>query len=132
MSETNEIRLKHITRIDNHNTHGWYVRVQKNGVKFEKLFSDLKLGGKDWALFCAMIYLDEAIEKLMRLKSSKPKVHLRRCKKRSRGYEYEVFEISWCPEPNRRIKKSFSIKKYGEEKAFKKAKSWVKAIEEKL
>ena len=132
MAEEQDVKIKHITRIDSHNTHGWYVRIQKNGVKSEKLFSDHKLGGKDWALIKAMVFLDEEIERIMKLKSSKPKVHLRKCKKNSRGYTYEVYEISWCPEANRRIKKSFSIKKYGEEKALKKAQSWMKAIQENL
>jgi len=123
-----ETQVKHITRIDSNNTHGWYVRVRKRGLKFEKLFSDLKHGSKDWALMKAVVYLDLCIDKIEKHKIDTNTAKIRRAKKFSRGYEYDVFEVSWTPEPKKRKKKAFSVKKFGEDKALKKAESWAKAV----
>lgn len=123
-----DAQIKHVTRIDSGNTHGWYVRIRKRGKKFEKLFSDLKHGSKDWAFFKAILYLDECIEKIDKHKSTLELARIRRATKFSRGYEYDVYEVSWSPEPNSRKKKAFSVKKYGEEKARQKAQSWAKAV----
>jgi len=125
---TTEIRIKHITRIDSGNTHGWYVRIRKRGKRFERLFSDLKHGSKDWAFFQAVLYLDECIERIEVHKSAVESARIRRAKKFSRGYEYDVYEVSWIQSARARKKKAFSIKKYGEDKALKKAESWAKAV----
>lgn len=45
--------LKHISRIDNHPNHGWYVRVSFYGKEYTKLFSDVKWNGKEGALEAA-------------------------------------------------------------------------------
>ena len=123
-----EAKVRHITRIDSNNTHGWYVRIRKRGLKFEKLFSDLKHGSKDWAFMKAVVFLDNCMEQIEQHKRETNTAKIRRAKKYSRGYEYDVFEVSWSPEPRMRKKKAFSVKKFGEKKALQKAESWAKAI----
>lgn len=54
-----EICMRGISRIDSGSTHGWFVRGYRNGKTYSKLFSDLKLGGKDKALAKAATYRDD-------------------------------------------------------------------------
>ena len=65
MIETN---LRGITRIDSKNTHGWYVKISYEGkIVSTKLFSDIKLGGKDVALAKAVKFRDRIFLKKLRL-----------------------------------------------------------------
>lgn len=48
--------MKGISRIDFQHTHGWFVRVYREGVTHSKLFSDKKYGGKTQALKRAQAY----------------------------------------------------------------------------
>ena len=126
------MKYKYVTRIDSVNTHGWYVRVHRQDVKYEKLFSDLKYGGKDWALIKALIFADVSLEKMNKNNPKKIIPRIYRMKKKSRGYEYEFYEVAWTPEPYKRKKKAFSVSRLGEEKARKKAESWANEISRKL
>lgn len=126
------MKYKYVTRIDSVNTHGWYVRVHRQGVKYEKLFSDQKCGGKDWALIKALIFADESLERMNKDNPKKITPRIYRMKKKSRGYEYEFYEVAWSPEPYKRKKKAFSITSLGEEKARKKAESLANDISKKL
>ena len=58
---------KGISRIDSGSTHGWYVRRYKNGKTYNKLFSDLKCGGKRKAKKEARQFRDELYEKLAQI-----------------------------------------------------------------
>ena len=56
--------LSGITRIDHENTHGWYVRKTLNGKQKSKLFSDLKLGGKNKSLTLALSFRDQLVKEM--------------------------------------------------------------------
>lgn len=58
------IKVKHVTRIDSLNTHGWWVRFSRCKIKKQKFFADLTYQSKDWAFFQAILWLDENLEKL--------------------------------------------------------------------
>jgi hypothetical protein len=54
----------HITRIDTGNTHGWMVRVRREGVRHHHFFSDGVHGSNQRALEEACIYRDELLVQL--------------------------------------------------------------------
>src|SRR5690606_7736611 len=63
----------HITRIDiepsekypkRHPTHGWQVRVRRDGRRLSKFFADARHGGREGALEAAVLYRDHLIEHL--------------------------------------------------------------------
>lgn len=53
-----------ITRIDSHDTHGWFVRAYKAGKTTSKLFSDAVYGGKNKALKEAMDFRESLVKRL--------------------------------------------------------------------
>ncbi len=124
---------KGISRIDSGSTHGWFVRGYKNGKTFSKLFSDLKCGGKAPALEMARQYRNELHTELEQMES-KPRSRriayrdarnstgvLGVCKTRKKGPNgtiNEVYSVTWRPEAGVQKCTSFSIKKYGDKKAF--------------
>jgi len=127
-------RNKGITRIDSGSTHGWWVRGYKNGKTYSKLFSDRKCGGKRKAQKEARQFRDELYEKLAKI-PTKPRGRrivyrdvrnitgvLGVCRLASRspsGTIIEYYSVSWRPSPGEQKCTSFSIRKYGEQKAFK-------------
>ncbi len=124
---------KGISRIDSGSTHGWFVRGYKNGKIYSKLFSDLKYNGKNKALSMAREFRDGLYEDLKKI-PSKPRgrrlvfrdsrnttgvLGVSRTSKRSPGGAVnECYSVSWRPEPGVQKCTSFSIRKYGEKKAF--------------
>ncbi len=124
---------KGISRIDSGSTHGYFVRGYRNGKTYSKLFSDLKCGGKRKALQLAKEYRDSLHSELEKIP---PKPRGRRivyrdsrnatgmlgvCKTRKRspnGTVNECYSVSWRPEPGVQKCTSFSIRKYGDKKAF--------------
>ncbi|MBL8152173.1 MAG: AP2 domain-containing protein [Blastocatellia bacterium] len=131
---------KGISRIDSQDgrTHGWYVRVFFKGEKRVKLFSDSVHGGREKALEKAIRFRNKAEKELGKprtdrivitaTKRSKTTgiVGLRRRREKaatkSGELRYrEMYEVWWCPEPNKVAKRSVSINKYGEEEAFRRA-----------
>lgn len=124
---------KGISRIDSGSTHGWFVRGYRNGKTYSKLFSDLKCGGKRKSLQMAKEYRDQLHEELAAI-PSKPRSRrvvyrdsrnttgvLGVCKTRkvsTNGTVNECYSVSWRPEPGVQKCTSFSIRKYGEKKAF--------------
>ena len=125
---------KGISRIDSRATHGWFVRGYKNGKTFSKLFSDLKLGGKTKALDMATAYRNELHSKLEKVPKKERARRIVYRDRRNRtgvlgvcriakgsadGRVYESFSVNWRPEPGVQKSTSFSIRKYGEKKAFR-------------
>jgi len=124
---------KGISRIDSGSTHGWFVRGYRNGKTYSRLFSDLKCGGADEALEEARAYRDKLHGKLEEL-PQKPRARrivlhdvrntsgvlgvCRTTKKSPSGSINECYSVSWRPEPGVQKCTSFSIRKYGEKKAF--------------
>lgn len=128
-----------ISRVDNEasRTHGWLVTVQRRGVIFRKHFSDGILGGKQKSFLAAKAFRDEVIAKYppfsMREYSNIVKKNnrsgvvgvCRYCASETRDLPEEkqrwFWVASWPLPDGRRKRVKFSVKKYGEEGAFKMA-----------
>lgn len=128
-----------ISRVDNEvsRTHGWLVTVQRRGVIYRKHFSDGVHGGKQKSFIVAKAYRDEVIAKYppfsMREYSSIVKKNnrsgvvgvCRYCASETRDFPEEkqrwFWVASWPLPDGRRKRVKFSVKKYGEEGAFKMA-----------
>ncbi|MFO8026275.1 MAG: AP2 domain-containing protein [Opitutales bacterium] len=125
---------KGISRIDSGSTHGWFVRGYRNGKTYSKLFSDRKCGGKGKAQKLAKAYRDELYEELEAIPKRPRQRRIvvsdsrnttgelgvsRTTKVGPNGTQHECYSVSWRPEPGVQKCTSFSIKKYGEKKAFK-------------
>ena len=124
---------KGISRIDSGSTHGWFVRGYRNGKTYSRLFSDLKSGGKRKAQQMAREYRDELYAKLAKI-PPKPRGRrivyrdsrnttgvlgvCRTSKRSTSGNVTECYSVSWRPTPGVQKCTSFSIRKYGEKKAF--------------
>jgi hypothetical protein len=130
---------KNISRIDSKkkNMHGWYVRIFQNGKSHAKYFNDLKSGGKEEALHDAIEYRNQLEIELGKPRTERyfatsvhpnnntgvPGVNRRTVKQKKRGkwYSWDVFEVTWTPQPNKLSRTTVSIQKYGEEEAFRRA-----------
>ncbi len=127
--------MKGISRIDSRNTHGWFVRVFRNGQTHSKMFSDGVHGGREKALKIAKKYKDEYEEKnprsyastRLRLKAPRNNtsgvVGVSDTHVRSRSGElFPCFSVSWCPQKNTNRCKKFYYHKYdSREEAFEAA-----------
>jgi len=130
---------RNIQRIDNESnrTHAWLVVVQRRGKIYSKMFSDGRHGGKRKALQAAVAYRDKLIQRhpplskkafvsilkknnrsgvpgVCRIESITP---LRDGSESCRVYWVASWAISY--KRNRQIK--YSVDRYGEEGAFKRA-----------
>jgi hypothetical protein len=129
-------RAKGVIRIDSDSTHGWQVRVYRHGKTYSKLFSDRRHGGKEEAFQKALTFRAELEDEVAALPEAAPRRRLIRSNKNNatgvvgisrtfkrdrRGVKHEVYAVSWNPEPGIARGTSFSIKKYGEDAAFKMA-----------
>jgi len=130
---------KNISRIDVEakKMHGWYVRIQYNGRSHAKFFSDSRYGNTEIALEEAVQYRNKLETKIGRPRTERyvpgtlhPKNNTgvpgiirtrKREKKRGKEYFYDVFEVTWCPEPNKVSRTTVSVNKYGEKEAFRRA-----------
>ena len=127
-------RAKGIIRIDSDSTHGWQVRVYRHGKTFSRLFSDRKMGGEEDAFEAALAYratLEEEVEQMPAPPPRRRLVHSNRnnstgvvgvsrtYKRDRRGVRHEVYAVSWNPEPGVARGTSYSIKRYGEDTAFR-------------
>ena len=125
---------KGITRIDSGSTHGWQVKANKNGKSYSKLFSDLKCGGKGKAQQAARDFRDKLYEKLAQTPTEPRGRRIvyrdvrnttgvlgvsRTALKSPSGKISERYSVSWSPALGVQKSTSFSIRKYGEVKAFK-------------
>ncbi len=124
--------MKGISRIDSKGTHGWYVRVYKNGKTYSKLYSDNKYGGRDRALKIARKARKVAVQamksvptkRVRRLVTSDRRnksgvIGVNRTTKKNRsGTISEYYQVTWSPRAGRTKNKQWSIRKYGEKKAF--------------
>ena len=127
-------RSKGIIRIDSDSTHGWQVRVYRHGRTYSRLFSDRKVGGKEEAYQAAVAYRAELEAEVDQLPAPPPRRRLvqrnrnnstgvvgisRTYKRDRRGVRHEVYAVSWNPEPGVARGTSFSLKRYGEDTAFR-------------
>jgi len=125
-----------VIRIDSDSTHGYQVRVYRHGRTYSRLFSDRKCGGKDEAYEQSVEYRKKLVTEVDAMPESAPRRRLirhnknnssgvvgisRTFKRDRRGIKHEVYAISWNPEAGAPRGTSYSIKKYGEDTAFKMA-----------
>lgn len=129
---------RNISRIDidkgRSGTHGWEVRITRRGKRVAKYFADKDYRGKRASLAAAKTYRDEQIQRLRpytRLELVKraenrsgnvPGVRLREniVEKNGWQYTYKTWEASWTPsQGGKRVKRQFSVNKYGDEQAYK-------------
>ncbi|MGB3545295.1 hypothetical protein [Rubrivirga sp.] len=129
-------RAKGVIRIDSDSTHGWQVRVYRDGKTYSRLFSDRKCGGRDKSFEAAREYREKLLEEVAELPAAPKRRRLvtsnrgntsgvvgisRTFKRDRRGVRHEVYAVSWNPEPGLARGTSFSIKRYGEDTAFRMA-----------
>lgn len=128
-----------VSRVDNerNRTHGWLATVQRRGVIHRRFFSDGTCGGKEESLAAARGFRDEIIAKYppfsMREYSSIVKKSnrsgvvgvCRYCASETRDLPEDqqrwFWVASWPTPDGKRKRVKFSVKKYGEETAFKMA-----------
>lgn len=123
-----------ISRIDSATTHGWLVRGYRNRKTYSKHFSDRKCGGKGKAQKLAKAYRDVLKAELESIPKKPRKRRIftigsrnttgelgvsRTVKKGPNGTTHEYYIAGWRAEDKKLKRASFSINKYGEEKAFK-------------
>lgn len=133
MASQNENTDKGISRIDSGSTHGWFVRGYRNGKTWSRLFSDQKCGDREAALAQARQFRDRLHEKLEEL-PAEPRARrvvlrdarnstgvlgvCRTVKRGPNGTLNECYSVSWRPVPGQQKCTSYSIRKYGEKRAF--------------
>lgn len=125
---------KHILRRDNHNTHGWEVRIRRTKGSVLELFSDSKYGGKNNALKEARKFRDLVLKKIPTLNrrevANLPKKSNReegvgislvklRTTKNGKTVTKSYYQAYWTPEKGVHKAKKFSIEKYGKRLAYK-------------
>lgn len=130
--------MKGISRIDSKGTRGWYVRVYKNGKTYSKLYSDSKYNGKERALKFAKKAREMALETIsgvpdkrvrrMVIKDKRNKsgvvVVSKTIKKTRTGKKSEYYQVTWSPKLGKIKNRQWSVRKYGEDKAFELAKAF--------
>lgn len=121
-----------ISRLDQpaSGTHGWQVRMQRQGVKYGKYFPDRSYGGPEAALEGARTWRDEVLARLT------PAEQMRVWKNSARnssgvigvsrvivssgnGVVYHFWQATWCPAPGERRCVRFSVKRHGDRTAFR-------------
>ena len=132
---------KNITRIEqaSNDLYGWYVRMRFKGKSHAKFFNDKRFeGSEDKSLHAAVRYRNELSESIGRPRTERNVmaahpgnntgvVGIRRYMKKTgtsktgKAYHSDVYEVTWSPEPNKVKRTSFSIAKYGEREAFRRA-----------
>lgn len=128
-----------VSRVDNEasRTHGWLVTIQRRGVIHRKHFSDGVFGGRQKSFSAAKAYRDEVIAEnppfSLREYSNIVKKNnrsgvvgvCRYCASETREMPEDkqrwFWVASWPLPDGKRKRVKFSVKKYGEEGAFKMA-----------
>lgn len=116
-------------------SYGWLVRLQRNGKSYSRFFGDGKYGGTAEALDAAREFRDALLEKLpavyrtihakrVTIRNSSGVVGVCRViREDSKGARYEFWQATWSPAPGARKTAKFSIRRYGDEEAFKLARA---------
>jgi hypothetical protein len=138
--------LKGISRIDAKGTHGWYVRIYKNGKTYSKLYSDNRYGGTEQALKYAKKARKAALETLMTVPGNDQRRLVshdkrnksgiigvsRTVKQNTTGGESVYFQVTWSPEKGKIKNRQWSVRKYGEEEAFRMAKEFREQVMQEI
>jgi hypothetical protein len=104
-------------------SNGWLVRYTRDGVTFNKLFSDGTYGSPEQSRAAAQEYYDElrtsfpppTYEEFLALNKPKSGIHgVRRATVSNKGFLYDVWTAQWTLNGKSYLR-TFSINKYGEE-----------------
>ena len=132
---------RNISRIDMFSTSGkshggWEVRIQRRGKKYEKFFADGQHGGRRAAIQAAKVYRDEleaklrpySVKELARspsVRNNSGVVGVRRALQVEETddyiYTYTFWIAQWTDGKGKRKTRSFSVDKYGEDEAHRRA-----------
>lgn len=116
---------KGILRYDYAHTHGWWVRVTRDGAKFRKLFSDGQCDSFDEGLRKAIRYRHEILASFpvtikhihARALAAEPESRVELKTEKGKLQPYVFWEAKWYNEHHNVKKKCFSVQKYGNEEA---------------
>lgn len=132
-------KYKCISRIDNEEkkTFGWEVRIRRKNKQLNRFFSDSKYQNDPHkSLIAAMEARDQMVQELPKMtRIERAKVNrvnnssgipgVSRTKNvkqyKNKNYEYAFWQAYWCPEPGKTKSVRFSVKKYGEKGARRRA-----------
>jgi hypothetical protein len=126
-------KLSNIFRIDihpspdfphRHPTHGWQVRVRRQGKQHTKFFSDDRHGGSDSAVKQALKYRNQLIDELPQPDDPARKSAIARSKTGVIGLSFGLkddgsgkqkpyVQVSWITPEGRRRGTAFSVEKWG-------------------
>ncbi len=116
------MKIKHITRMKYKQPYGWVARFQYDKKAYQKFFSDSKYGGENLALLAAVSWLKDTKQKLGIPDTSLSVVGSSRSNTGVRGVSFSEksnrYFASWTDAKGKLSTVSFSVKKYGKEKAF--------------
>jgi hypothetical protein len=122
-------REHHVTRIDiessarhpgRHPTHGWQVRLRRDGERHTKFFADARHGGREGALAAAVAYRDELLsavadapQRPRRAWSNTGVVGLSVREKQEGDDARPYVQINWIGADGKRRAASYSVGKWG-------------------
>lgn len=119
-----------IARIDTHNTHGWQVRVTRQGTRHTKFFADGRHDDADHALAQAVVYRDDLIAQLPPPSSGTERAALARSTSGVPGVRLRLdrrlpyIDADTLTNEGKRKVRSFSLKRWGLRKALWEACRW--------
>ena len=114
-----------VQRVDHHDFHGWLVCLKRAGRRYERYFRDQ--GDREAALGRALLWRDRTTSRLPPPRKFKRRyvlnktgvvgVHLARGRTR-KGTRVRHYCATWFDDAGQPRKRSFSVAKYGAERAF--------------
>lgn len=116
---------KGITRYDYAHTHGWWVRVTRDGAHFRKIFSDGQSDSFEDGLRKAILYRHEILTSFpvtirhvhSRSIAAEPENRIELKTGKGTLQPYVFWEAKWYDKSHNVKKKCFSVQKYGHEEA---------------
>lgn len=110
-------------------THGWQVRLQRQGKRYARFFGDGVWGGATRSYEAAREWRDTLLRELEdaeRIRTCRPSVRnqsgvvgVSKVSVTTNGATYEFWQATWSPKPGRRRTVKFSIGRYGDRQAFR-------------
>lgn len=116
---------KGIIRYDYAHTHGWWVRVTRDGAHFRKIFSDGQFESLDEGLRKAILYRHEILASFpvtikhihSRAIAPEPENRIELKTEKGKKQPYIFWEAKWYDENHNVKNKCFSVQKYGHDEA---------------
>ncbi|MHB1233447.1 MAG: HNH endonuclease [Burkholderiales bacterium] len=114
-----------IIRYDYAHTHGWWVRVTRDGARFRKIFSDGQFESLDDGLRQAILHRHKILSSFpvtikhihARAIPPEPEKRIELKTDKGKNQPYVFWEAKWYDENHNVKKKCFSVQKYGHEEA---------------